>query len=549
MNIVRALALILFFFSVIFFAFSPSEVIFNSPDENANAVYAWQFADQSMFAVPSAFDQDWNVLVHPRSTLVVFDRIVPVSFAGLSILAGLVASILGNWSVVLVTPMLALLAIIAWRQSIFKLFDNERLADLAALFLMIHPAFWHYTGRTMMHNVGFVSLLIIGFYLFTCRPFDKYWHKNWNLDEIFAGLSLGLALAFRSSEALWVLGIVSALFIWKRTQIGWKRVVVFGALVLLTLLPFLALNDAMYGEPWLTGYTAESQILPLPTLQVPQGALSLSNGQGELEGVAVSSIDEPLSGVLGVLFPFGIHEMNILRNVWDYGFVLYPWMTGLSMLGLIFVFKKKEYRPWLIVTLGLSIWLAFVYGSWSFSDNPDASVLTIANSYARYWLPLFVLASIFAAVAVDRVASVIEKRRLPYASSTAWVIALIVILFSARMVIWGTDGFIQTHQNLESFIEKKNVVLEHTPEDSIIVVDMADKYLFPERNVVTPLRDSYIYAYIPEMVDSTEVFYLGITLPKEDIAHLEDVEFEGDDVTVIEVVQLGDETLYQFTKN
>ena len=36
------------------------------------------------------------------------------------------------------------------------------------------------------------------------------------------------------------------------------------------------------------GVFTSNEALPLPTLQVPQGALSLSNGQGgELEGVAV----------------------------------------------------------------------------------------------------------------------------------------------------------------------------------------------------------------------------------------------------------------------
>jgi len=585
MNIIRGIVLFLFLFSVIFFTFSPSEVIFNSPDENANAVFAWQFAEDSMLAMPTDFDQVWNVLVHPRSTLVVSsspssfkegigvvidssDRIVPISFMGLSIFAGLIASIFGNWSIVLVTPMLALLAIIAWRKSIYRIFDNNRLADLAALFLMIHPAFWHYTGRTMMHNVGFVSLLIIAFYLFVNQPFREYWKNKWHLDEIFAGLSLGLALGFRSSEVLWITSIVAALLIWKYASIGYKRMLIFIISMIIMISPFLALNNALYGASWETGYTVESEILPLPKGEIAAPVIALEERRLEgvavetgtefavdaeagviIEGVAVDQIDESLPGILGVLFPFGIHEMNILRNVWDYGFLLYPWMSGLSILGLIFVFKKKEWRPWIIAAIGLSIWLVLVYGSWKFSDNPDASILTIGNSYARYWLPLFILASIFAATAVDRISSWIERRRLPYASSFPWLIVFIVVLFSSRLVIWGVDGFVQTHQNLESFIEKKNIVLEQTPDDSIIVVDMADKYLFPGRNVMTPLRDDQVYAYIPEMVDVTDVYYFGITLPEVDIEYLETVVFINSGLVLDEIVTIGDETLYQINKN
>jgi len=122
-------------------------------------------------------------------------------------------------------------------------------------------------------------------------------------------------------------------------------------------------------------------------------------------------------------------------------------------------------------------------------------------------------------------------------------------LFSSRLVIWGVDGFVQTHQNLESFIEKKNIVLEQTPDDSIIVVDMADKYLFPGRNVMTPLRDDQVYAYIPEMVDVTDVYYFGITLPEVDIEYLETVVFINSGLVLDEIVTIGDETLYQINKN
>ncbi len=534
MSIIRSVALILFFFSVVFFAYSPSEMIFNSPDENANAVFALEFADDSMFAIPSSFDQAWNVLVHPRSTLVVSDRIVPVSFTGLSVVAGLVASVFGCWSIMLVTPILAILAIIAWRQSIYQIFNNGRLADLAALFLMIHPAFWHYTGRTMMHNVGFVALLVIAFYFFVNQPLRSYWKNSWYLDEILAGIGVGLALAFRSSEVIWVVAIIAALLIWRRASIGWQRILVFVVSIAIMLLPFLALNNALYGAPWLTGYTVES-VSPF--------------SEGGIGVAAIDQTEESLPGILGILFPFGIHEMNMLRNVLDYGFFLYPWMSGLSILGIIFVFKRKEWRLWLIVTIGLSIWMALVYGSWKFSDNPDASILTVGNSYARYWLPLFVLASIFAAAAVDRVTTWIEKRKLPFASGVPWAIAVITILFSTRLVVWGADGFIQTNQNIESFIEKKDIVLEHTSEDSIIIVDMADKYLFPDRSVVTPLRDDVVYALIPEMIEATDLLYFGITLPNEDIQYLENVIFENVDITVEEVITVEDETLYRFIKH
>ncbi|KKR88255.1 MAG: hypothetical protein UU36_C0049G0014, partial [Candidatus Uhrbacteria bacterium GW2011_GWE2_41_1153] len=150
-TVLRSLALLLFFFSVTFFAYSQSEMIFNSPDENANAVFALQFAQDQTLAIQSQYQGiSWTNLVHPRSMIVVsrfpsffkewlavplrssaerragvvtdsIQYIVPVSFLGLSVLSGLFAFIFGSWSISLVTPLLAVLAIFAWKQILYRL--------------------------------------------------------------------------------------------------------------------------------------------------------------------------------------------------------------------------------------------------------------------------------------------------------------------------------------------------------------------------------------------------------------------------------------------
>lgn len=552
-TVLRILALLLFFFSIIFFAYSQSEMIFNSPDENANAVFAIQFANDQTLAIKSQYqDFSWVNLVHPRSMIVVSSFVVPVSFLGLSVLSGLFASLFGSWSILLVTPLFAVLAIFAWKQILYRITENERLSDLGALFLMIHPAFWYYTGRTMMHNVGFVALLILALWFIGCHPIKSKWKNVLVLDEVFAGFMLGLAISFRASEAIWVGILVIGLLIWKRKELVLKNIIVFLISAVLILLPFLALNKALYGSMFETGYTVEDQSETQGGAQAPLSGEAGSGSAGLPLGVVAyqdSNIDESLPFPLNLLFPFGIHEMNILHNVWQYGFLLYPWISILSILGIIFVFKDKQWRPLLIITFGLSAWLALVYGSWKFSDNPDASIVTLGNSYVRYWLPLFVLGSLFAGIAVDKIGSWFKRRDLPFSQSVPWFIVFLVLLFSAQLVIWGDDGFIQTYQNLESFIEKKNIVLEQTSEDAIIIVDMADKYLFPDRSVIIPLRDEDVYQAIPKIVDEKPLYYFGITLPDADINHLQSVVFAENDIQFRKVVTVGDETLYAIIKN
>ncbi|MBU4314908.1 hypothetical protein KJ673_00715 [Patescibacteria group bacterium] len=531
MLIIRIAVLVLFFFSIILFVSYPSEMIFNSPDESANATFALEFANHQSLAIPTLFDESWSRLVHPRSAVVVNNNIVPVSFLGLPVLAGLLALIIGSWGIVLLTPILAVVSIIAWRKVIYHFFKNERMADLSALFLLIHPAFWYYSGRVMMHNIGFIAFLIFALYIFACQPlvaFDKYKHF---LNEIVAGLCVGLALAFRASEGLWIATAIAGLFVVYRKRIGLKKMVIFGISVVIALLPFFVLNNTLYGSPLATGYTVHDQV------------------SDELIDSSLISQEQSSSVVSSLIFPFGIHEMNIIRNVWHYGFLLYPWMSLLAVLGIIFVFKKKEWRPWITIFTLLSIWLALVYGSWNFHDNPDASVLTIGNSYVRYWLPIFVILSAFSAVGVDKIISWLETRNIKLARIIGFLIIVTATILSARLVIYGSDGFVNSAKSLESFILKKHIVLEQTSDDAIIIVDMADKYLFPDRQVVFPLRDKEVYASISSMLATTEVYYFGITLPEKDIEYLENVVFVDDSVILQEVVMVGDETLYKLILN
>ncbi|EKD47454.1 MAG: hypothetical protein ACD_66C00054G0001, partial [uncultured bacterium] len=185
--------------------------------------------------------------------------IVPVSFLGLSVLSGLFAFIFGSWSISLVTPLLAVLAIFAWKQILYRLTENERLSDFGALLLMIHPAFWYYTGRTMMHNVGFVALLLLALYFIVCQPIKANWQKTVILDEFLAGLMLGLAISFRASEAVWVGVLVVGFLFWQRKELVLKNVFVFLISAVLILLPFLALNKVLYGSMLETGYTVADQ--------------------------------------------------------------------------------------------------------------------------------------------------------------------------------------------------------------------------------------------------------------------------------------------------
>jgi hypothetical protein len=119
---------------------------------------------------------------------------------------------------------------------------------------------------------------------------------------------------------------------------------------------------------------------------------------------------------------------------------------------------------------------------------------------------------------------------------------------SLDLVWFGQDGYFPNQQALKSFIAKREVILNQTEVDSILIVDRADKYLWPARSVVTPLRQSQTYAALPTMLGLRSVYYFGITLPISDINYLNTTVLPPLGARIDRVLTFQDESLYQFTK-
>ncbi|RMD51459.1 hypothetical protein D6827_02230, partial [Candidatus Parcubacteria bacterium] len=227
----RFVILSLFFVSCLWL--SAGIDIFNSPDENANFIFATHFASENNFKIYEPDNLMLSGLLHPRSAFVLGDFIVPVSFLGFPLLASLVMKIFGQEAALFLTPLLAVLAIYTWRQIILLMNYDKKIADLAALALMVHPAFWYYSGRVMMHNVAFVAFLLFAFWAVIIA-----YKRNEVIYWFLAGLLFSIAFIIRMSEIIWILVILLFVVWYFRKKISLKSLSVFalGAVLVLTLM-------------------------------------------------------------------------------------------------------------------------------------------------------------------------------------------------------------------------------------------------------------------------------------------------------------------------
>jgi hypothetical protein len=555
-------AVALVFFAAYSFLVWSAPLRFASPDENANWFFVRAFKEDNRLW---AFD-DLNLyaggLIHPRSTKVIADVIVPGGFLGLPVIYGSAAKFLGLGTAPYYTAALAALAALAFGLTVRRLLGG-RGGLIAGLLLLVQPVWWYEANRAFMPNTLFASLLIFSaFFLFTAPMAGLAARKSVKrilppdcIDGIIGGLLLGLALAVRLSEAQWIaIGLAAALVFAPNRGFRYRlAAAAVGALFALS--PFLLLNQSVYGSAFATGYA--QAVTDVPVAEMPEG-----------RGAAL------LGPLRPILFPLGFAPRTALANFWTYGVSMFWWWSALVVLAAAFWLAgplrtvghrvlsavKRERRKegktergghidnaWLgfiAAAAMMSAWLIMMYGSWSIQDNPDPEAVTIGSSYLRYWLPIFVASTVPVAWLGDRLLGLVDRR---YRATVGLGIFMALAAASGASVLYAPqEGLLAVRRNLYKFDSQAKTIMALTEPRSLIVVDRADKFVFPDRPVIYPLRDEKTYEAVSELRARTPVYYWGITFSDRDLRYLNEEKLPPLGLTISRMETVGEESLYRF---
>ena len=516
---------ILFFVAYSYLPFVSPAGIFNSPDEMANAYFARTFVQRGTMTVDEPLEVLARGFIHPRSVAVRGSTLVPESFHGLPVLYGAISKIIGLGALPFLTAFIAVVTLFTWRRTIAVPF-GERAGTLAMLLLGITPAWWYYANRGLYHNELFVSFLIFAAYFFIAQPI-RMRSVPW-MNAFIAGIFLGLAWWVRTSEIFWTITLAAALIITFRRSLTWQTVLAFVIGALIAFTPALIINHQLYAQALGTGY-----VLPVSNIS--------------------TSVPVPVSvihRILTLIAPFGIHPRTILHNVWNFAVALPWWMSYVTALALAWFGLRllrgatsRNETVFVLLFLGVTSWLAVVYGSWIVHDNPDPNAVTFGISYARYWLPLSVLASGIMGVAAAKLPDKKIMLILPGA------VALLMFALSFQSVFFTRgDGLTDIATTLHGYAIVKTDVMTDTPSDAIIVVDRSDKVFFPERRVITPLRNGATYDALGALAGHAPLFYYGITLTPIDFEHENRDELASRGLVLKSTAIYGNESLYQLVK-
>jgi len=550
--IVSLLALI-FFISTSSFNYLTQDkdyIKWSSPDETANYFFTREFAQTGQLAFFDPAGVIGNNLLMPRSVRNDFGFIKPVSFLGMILIYGYLASFLGTAIIPFLTPLFAALGLIIFYLITRRLFGN-RVALWSAVLLATFPVYVYYTVRSMFHNVLFIVLLLAAVYLFMLAgrrseaPAERWRVFKWNwpirhwLEFLLAGgagLFVGLAVITRTSEIIWLAPVFILILIFYGRRLGLIKIMLMVAGLLLPLIPVAYYNQILYGVFWHGGYNEMNR--SLDDIAQTGGSFWSQLARGDF-GAFRSYFSQVFHQVFYFGFKFDQSVLMFRHYVVDmFPELFYAGLLGLLiMVGQLFRNFQKKHLFYLLGWLILSALLVFYYGSWKFNDNPDLTHFTIGNSYTRYWLPIYLGLIPLAALALVRVTRTLcawisrktdggadRLARLRFISILGLqALAVVAVsLSSIIFVLYGSEeGLSYLYYNSKQEEANTKIIWSLTPADSVIITQYSDKFFWPERRVIMgTIPANEMFAAAAKLLPFYPVYYYNFYLDATDLNYL-----------------------------
>ncbi len=544
-----------------------------SPDETANYIFTKLYAQTGDISFYEKYNLYTKDIMHPRSFRSDFGVLKPVSFLGIILIYGKIASFFSYKIIPYLTPFFAGIGIIFYYLLVKKIF-NKKNALISSFILSCFPVYIFYTARSMFHNVIFTVFLIIGLYFsFLITQKRKQKKQNDWQGWIYSGLAgcfFGLSIICRTSELIWIMPLLFLLWILNIKKIGISKFIIFIAFLGIAILPALYYNQILYSSPYFGGYSEMNQSI----INIKNTGSSIINSSVKADFLNIPKL---INNITNTIFHFGFHPKQSLRMVNYYIIKMFPILSTLAIIGFaIFLrnWKKQKPKHWkYLIALALtSAILILYYGSWKFYDNPDKTRHTIGNSYTRYWLPIYLGIIPFASLFIIRFTFVVTKlfskfKNVIYKSSNKFfsyrvskkfirnilyfLILFFIFLTSIKFVLFGSEEglFYIAERQKKSYQEYKKII-ELTEKNSTIITFYHDKLLFPKRKVIVgSFADKNMVAEYSNLVDYLPVYYYNFTLPGDAINWLNNSRLGEVNLSISKIKKITpDFTLYKINK-
>jgi hypothetical protein len=451
---------------------------FNWPDANANFWSVSQIVNNFSIGEFDSLNISSNFLLHTRSQNVIDSVTLPMTFLPSLFVMSSLSWLFGQFSALLLIPLLAAGIIFIFHLLVIKLFPDEKSAIVSTVLLATLGPWVYFATQPLLPNIIVLFFTLLSLYAF------------FNKKYLAGSLFFALAIVCRPPEIIWLVPMLFLFFYYLKPKVPKLRIlnslIIFGAIVLWALY----LNKAVFGGYFLTGY---------------------SNFQGNS---LPSETNLASNNIFTWLFPFGINLLLAAKNYIKY-FCLLIWPYSIFILLALWpILKAKNNnieKKYLYAYIILSALLVLYYGSWDFSDALVKNLNTISISYVRYFLPIFIMSVPLVVMGINY----LTKNLKNYYFWQSCILIFLTLFSASQVIFTKNDGLLAHGQYVQEYYREWQAIKKIAPAGSVIISERSDKYLYPYYRVVVPQGDLAIWPRIKNIFGSVDIYYYSSEKPEQ----------------------------------
>ncbi len=424
-------------------------VRFPSPDELADHIFSKEYAETGNFTYYEPLNEVAFGLIHTRNAATLNGYVYPVSFVGFSVVAGTLMRYVPGIEFFIV-PLAGVLTALFIYLITRRLFD-QKTAFLCGICTFFTAPLWYYS-TSLFNNVLGLCFFTGGLYFFL--RFQQDLDKP---SAFLCGLFWSTAMLIRYTYAVY---IIIPLIIAIPFALGrFKKLVTGLILFLLGLAVFAPIIVA-------NSHT----VIAADTVSTPESLERTDFAFKILKRVFFNIIQEFKPG------------SALLTNFKTHFFEIYFPFSLLFVIGLaLFVWRERllirKNLPFFLFLLVFLFYLSYFYGNACCFYGWQAAESGLAFSYVRYWVILFIIATVFSLYAITSLNSKI----------LTILFICFFIIFNAHMAL--NKGLLGTFEQANRYERMNKRITGITEPNAVIYAVRYDKMLAPDRKIAMILNE------------------------------------------------------------
>jgi len=280
--------------------------------------------------------------------------------------------------------------------------------------------------------------------------------------------------------------------------------------------------------------------------------LNINNNAVE-ENNSLAAVTGNMSAITKkIILPFGFNLKNAAGNFISYYVKIFWYLFWPAFFGGLWILydwqnTAKNKKIYFVVFVVVSLILGIFYGSWHIQDSIAKNSITIGNSYARYWLPMYLMSLPLAVLFFQQATSLLSRwQKVLFKPLIAIIFIAGFFLLNFNTAVFGkNEGLYYTARGINANKILTPKVLTRLEGNAVVITKYLDKFIWPRRKVMAiDIFSEQAHAAASRLVElGSPVYYYGFILEPKHLDLLNNDRLKKFNLQIVEIEVYNEQKL------